>query len=324
MQELLRNAISGWSRYTDQGKYAVLFLGALLVLWFLGKSGEKVPFKKDSDSETARSLLLKYASLTAAMAVFPLTAVVMMMYQTRFYDYEWIWSGVPVTLVIAWGISEVYLGYCRTHWRGKKAQPVGFAAACLAVIFLCGNLGNGMNDRLMTREGEEKAAAVVDKLTETGNTQDICLWAPQDILQYVRGIDGDIKLLYGRNMWEDSLNAYTYDTYDTQTCKLYEWMEQLAEAAANGTFTQASANAVSAASTGEGQAADDPEGAADASEDAKMIYLETALNYGVNCIIVPEVCAKGLTESLVREASRIDRNVEEQSVEGYHIYRILE
>ena len=90
MQELVRNAVNGWYRYTDSGKYPVLFLAALVLLWFL--SGKLVKEKR---------MLLVYATAVAALAVCPLTAVLLMIYQTKFYDYEWIWSAVPLLPVIA-------------------------------------------------------------------------------------------------------------------------------------------------------------------------------------------------------------------------------
>ena len=71
MQELLRNAVSGWQRYTDDGKYAVLLLGILLFYWYQTRSGSKTRTQN-------RELLWKYTVLTAGLAICPLTAVVLM------------------------------------------------------------------------------------------------------------------------------------------------------------------------------------------------------------------------------------------------------
>lgn len=333
MQEMIKNAMSGWTRYTEQGKYAVLFLGALVILWALvifwawqklsGK-GESAGVP-DENSEARRKLsgrkphLLIYASVIAVLAIFPLTAAVLMKYQTSFYDYEWIWSSVPVTLVIAWGMTEVFLKNYRMKWRRKKHLAAGFAGICLVIVFLCGNMGQGMDDRLITESGEEKTSVILDKLDENGYTQNICLWAPAKLMQYVRGIDGNIRLLYGRNMWEPALNAYSYDTYDDAVCKLYEWMEQLTEDAAAGN--------VAGADSAAGTAAEMSSEAADQQSveaAAARVCMETALFYGVNCIVVPQECEAFLTEIVTATAAACSRSVEELAVEEYHIYRILE
>ena len=93
MRELLRNAWLGWQNYTDDGKLAALLLAALLFLWLRNKKVSQKGF-------------LSYAVLMTACCIFPVTAVLLMLYQTKFYDYQWIWSLVPVTPVIAWGITE--------------------------------------------------------------------------------------------------------------------------------------------------------------------------------------------------------------------------
>lgn len=265
MQELVRNAVNGWYRYTDSGKYPVLFLAALVLLWFL--SGKLVKEKR---------MLLVYATAVAALAVCPLTAVLLMIYQTKFYDYEWIWSAVPLLPVIAWGMTEVYREYLEPLLKGSgkgfKWKVAGCGAAGLILIILCGSMGTGLSERTITDEKEKEAAAIVDILTENGNTEDICVWAPQEILQYVRGIDGNITLLYGRNMWEEALNAYAYDTYEEQVCESYRWMEDFV--------------------TGEGISAEND------SKLTAVKCLETAFSYGVNCMILPEKCEDAFVQIL--------------------------
>lgn len=296
MQELLTNAVNGWYRYTDSGKYAVLFLGAVVFLWFRARRLEK----------TGLSVLL-YATVGAALAICPVTAVILMKYQTRFYDYEWVWSGVPVTLVIAWGMTEVYLELSRNHFKEKKWAPAGLAAVGLLLIWLCGSMpgsgqGSGMQDRLLHSEGEQKAAAIVDIIAEKGNTEVICLWAPRDILQYVRGISGEITLLYGRNMWEESLNAYAYDTYDEEMCGLYGWMEDL-----------------TAAEAGTGEVTP-----AEVFGEEKEQYLMSALNRGVNCIVLPGQTADGMDGMLKPLISDKGLKVTREAAGNYHILWITE
>ena len=77
MAELLRNAWQGWFRVTDEGKLMALFMGSLLFLW-IGYEREK------------QKQLLRYGIMMAICCVLPVTAVILMLYQTKFYDYEWI------------------------------------------------------------------------------------------------------------------------------------------------------------------------------------------------------------------------------------------
>ena len=113
MAELLRNAWQGWFRVTDEGKLMALFMGSLLFLW-IGYEREK------------QKQLLRYGIMMAICCVLPVTAVILMLYQTKFYDYEWIWSAVPVTVLTAYAgtkiLSECWQGFRREAWR--KGLPV--------------------------------------------------------------------------------------------------------------------------------------------------------------------------------------------------------
>ena len=104
------------------------------------------------------------------------------------------------------------------------------------IIVLCGRLGQTPEGVDNTVEKSRQVQAVLDQMRETidryRDEEDapcaICLWAPQEILSYTRAVDGQICLLYGRNMWDRYLDAYIYDTYDETREQLYLWMEKMA------------------------------------------------------------------------------------------------
>ncbi len=283
MKDFLGSAVSGWSAYTSAGKYAVLFLGVLLWYWYRKSLGEQ-----------RQKQLMIYASAMSALAVFPPGAALLMKYQTAFYDYKWIWSIVPVTLVIAWGMSVLYLEQCRTRWQGRCLKPVGFLALLLAVILLCGNLNmDGCKGAAMSEE-RDVTAGILDKLAESGDTENICLWAPEQVLAHVRELNGEIRLLYGRNMWEASLNAYTYDSYDQDTVALYQWMKTFCDTQDSG-----------------------------AREELVMTDREavgTALQKGVNCILIPASKADEISGDVEAAAKESALNVTRLEAEGYVIY----
>ena len=211
MTELLRNAWNGWRAYTDPGKLAALLLVSLVFLWIYYK---RVPRKE----------FLIYTTMTEVCSIFPVTPAALMLYQTRFYDYEWIWSIVPLTAVTAYGATL----FLEQQWRDadgggwRKALPV--TLLLLLAVLLCGNLGENGEESAQKNAEKAESETVVQMIGEAWPEEDICLLAPRKILEYAREADGRLRLAYGRNMWDISLNGYAYDTYDRKTSDLYRWM----------------------------------------------------------------------------------------------------
>lgn len=211
MTELIRNAWMGWLDFISDGKLAAPFLAALIYLWLSGKW------------KTQKTLFFYTASITVC-CILPLTAAVLMLYQSRFYDYVWLWSLVPVTAVIAWAAVEV-IDRLRENIHTSKWKR-WLPAAVLLFIILALSSGTVTNvfDPAKERQERQQAWEVLRSLKKLRDGE-ICLWAPQEILAYAREFDGSIRLLYGRNMWDYSLGAYTYDIYPDEVRELYLWME---------------------------------------------------------------------------------------------------
>lgn len=214
MWEMIERAWNGWQNYTDNGKFAALVMAVVVYLFW----GTKIKGPK--------SRLVMYAGVMILVCICPVTAVILMKYQTAFYDYRWIWSMVPVTAVIALG-GTVFL---TEQWRpGKGWHSLGYNAiltlASVLLLFLCGGLGKGSVDAEQAKKDRAHGEAVLELVRQQCDG-DICLWAPADILEYAR-LEGDMELLYGRNMWDIALNAYSYDTYSAEEVELYHWMERL-------------------------------------------------------------------------------------------------
>ena len=210
MRELLRNAWTGWLAMSDRGKLGALLLLVFLLAW-LWKLG----------TEKQKNLIWLGAALTG-ICMFPLTAVCLMLYQTRFYDYEWIWTLVPLTGILACGgVLLLKRLEGMTYGKGKKLAIVGMA---LAVALLCGSLRNP--DEAVQDVGTQRreVAQVLEKLEESAKGT-ILLWAPKEVMEHARSLDANITLLYGRNMWQEHLNAYSYDGYTQELRDLYVWMQ---------------------------------------------------------------------------------------------------
>lgn len=212
MQEILTNAWLGWQRYTDNGKYAALLILVLLFFWFRRE-------------EEKQKVLLVYTTLITLFCLFPVSAAFLMLYQTKFYDYEWIWSYVPVTLMIAYGVAVFLVEY----WENCKkiiGKCVG-TAAVLVLVFLCGSMGQDNYGIESEKQERSEAYEVLGRLIEEGGN-DICLWAPREIMENARAYDGNVRLVYGRNMWDAALGGYSYETYEKKQELLYLWMGNVA------------------------------------------------------------------------------------------------
>lgn len=248
MRELMGNAWRGWLEFTDQGKLCALLLASLVFLWV---------YYKRADQKN----LLIYTSVMTGFCILPVTAAALMMYQTKFYDYQWIWSLVPMTLVTA-EAATVLLAKCWPDFPGsgwKKGLPaalflLGILGLSAGLGIRAGNSGNAWNQEA---EAEERlwAEETLEQVRNRFREGEICLWAPREIMEYARETDSQIRLLYGRNMWDPSLNAFSYDTFYQQEVSLAVWMSNVPETGGS-------------------------EGGADCAQ--------AVLEAGVNCILLPE------------------------------------
>lgn len=222
MQELLINAWQGWQRYTDDGKYAALLFLVLLFLWF----------RREEEKE---KLLLVYTTLVTLLCVCPVSAAVLMTYQTRFYDYEWIWNYVPLTLMIAYG-GTLFLTKYWEYYQKSIWKSLGIAAVAVALVCLCGSMGESGFDGTAERQKRVAAQQTLGRMLEETGRENICLWAPKEIMETARAYDGKIRLVYGRNMWDAALGAYSYETYGESEEALYRWMTRVQESSMKGHF----------------------------------------------------------------------------------------
>lgn len=278
MTELLHNAWMGWQDFISAGKLAALLGAAVIFLWL---SYRKIRWKS----------LLIYTTLAAACCVIPVTAAGLMLYQTRFYDYQWIWSMVPVTAVTAYGAVLFLEDYCAGLKGTGKRPGIVMALLLLGVLFLCSGIGSGDTDGGLSLSGDEsRAAGDFDRAAaeetlrqvqaQTQNRQ-LCLWAPREIMEYARESDASVSLLYGRNMWDDWLNAYAYDTYSEELVSLCQWMEE----------------------------------ATDSGEEKGLLkQVRAAFRAGANCILLPDK----LSEQSVEKLENL-RDVRVEAVEGYYL-----
>lgn len=276
MAELFKRVQEGYTQYITYGKYLVLVFAALIYLW-------------NQKKEKTKPLLL-YGVCSLFLVIFAPTAMVLVKYQTYYYDYPWLFGLVPVTVLIAWG-AVCFLMECRkTAAESKSGKKIGILSVVLllGILFLCGNMIGSVNGKKKTAEEAEQALQSTEEILslvheKSANADNICIWGPKEVLEYMRAVDPSVTLLYGRTMWEPSLGGYTYDTYSEEQNALYQWMEDLVQNAENaGTAEMVVQDAENA-------------GTADA-------YFKTAFSWGVTCIVLPENTADVLTIQLEKSA----------------------
>lgn len=302
MMTWMENAWGGWQDFITDGKLPALLMVVLLFYWFCvyEKIGgtDTTPDSRDDllspekKAEESQRALWIYTTLLTICCICPVTAAILMQYQTKFYDYQWIWNAVPLTIIIALGGTLIWDRYRRP---AKTGRNLGLVVLLILPILLAGCLGkqpmrtkaedqtwvhstqkNDITGRTWENDGQDEISAtgastmqgevtatqvkniagLLENLNEqhmaasnsgqaadnqTANNSNqaadsqtaatphtsMILWAPRQIMEMARSLDGSIALVYGRNMWDQALSAYSYDTYGPEQKALYQWMSEL-------------------------------------------------------------------------------------------------
>lgn len=245
MAELLKTAWHGWLEFTDVGKLAALLLVSLFLLWTYYEKVEKKEF-------------LICSTIAAACCILPMTAAALMLYQTRIFDYRWIWSIVPLTAMTGFGMTVFLVEILQNCIQRNRMKGIQAALLLLAVVLLCGSLGEKPRNT-DNAEQRDRAERVLAEVQARMQDRELFLWAPREIMEFARAYDGSIRLIYGRNMWDGSLNAYIGSGYSPEIHAMRRWMDE-----------------------GSAGTEEDTEEGAPIQE-----FFGTAVAAGVNCILLP-------------------------------------
>lgn len=280
--------VKGMETYFSHDKTVVLLLAVLLVLWL----GDK---KKNHETHNR---LLVYTTVISLALLFPVTAVVAVIYQSAYYDYEWVWSMVPVIAVVGYGAVRIYEMLEREK-RGRQIWWLGL----LLLLFFCGNQGC-----LKTASEEEAKTAVMAReiMVTVENAMDTevpVLWGPKDIMQEIRRETGEIRLVYGKDMWDPKAGAYDYEAYSPELIRAYEWMDCVC--------------VLSSENVGEQEMALYEKYDIPAQLSEVVLYM---MDSGVNVIVLPGNTAENLDKLLAETVEKANINVQKENVEQYVVY----
>ena len=292
MAELLKEAAEGWRELISDGKYMVFYMAALMYLWYRRLQLVKKRGEHDSRAEMSWQLAV-YAAFILAVAAIPPAGMALRIYQTRFYDYTWVLAYIPMTLIIAFGTVEAYMDCYKSFSDRRPWKAAGLAAVFLAVFLLCGNLQTEATGDDGAYERTSHLLKFLEERQKSGNADGICLWAPADLMTYARMQNGEITLLYGRNMWDEALNAYSYDSYSPEIEASYRWMEDCSDYLLGAALQDIQET--------EGGTAGETAEETTFRETADQC-IKTALSSGVNCMILPEGTEREGTEAGGTEA----------------------
>lgn len=212
MAQLLKNAWQGWFSFMYTGKMAGALVISLLFLWIYYKRVKQKDF-------------LIYTTAVTLCCILPVTAALLMLYQTEFYDYKWIWSIVPMTAVVGVAVTLFMTEFLQKLSKDNEKRRIPAAVLLVVGLLFCGGMGTKPWNGYGAQAERQQAESLFIKVQECMQGREICLWAPRKVLEYARAYDAGIQLLYGRNMWDSALNAYSYDNYPEEFQDLYQWME---------------------------------------------------------------------------------------------------
>ena len=289
-------AWQGLGRYFEANKLIVLVFALLLAWWLAEKKPEKEQDKK----------LFGYTFVMCLLLLIPVTAMCVMIYQTAYYDYEWAWAMVPLTAVIAYGAVRLLEQVKHKRKRKLLLGIVGVAA----VLCLCGNQGTPLTVSSEEATAQENTAEILQELYDYGMTEGRTMWAPKNIMEQVRRQDGKILLIYGRDMWDGKAGAYDYEVYSEAVTNAYIWLEVMCE--------QAQVASIMA----------DPTAAFTTlceEEDlnrARETHLCAVLDAGANILVLPNLVAEHIEESILKLAGERGLSVQHTYTEEYTIYLV--
>ena len=180
---------------------------------------------------TGANGLIVYSVISSVLLLLLPTAFLMRKFQTVFFTYTTLWVMVPVIPVTAFcltaGIPEIM--------KLKKSTRIITFILIVCLLLCCGNMGKlSKSGKELPNLKEEEITIgdcipILQRLDEiavsaASEGDDFVFLAPPSITEYARQYSGNIKMLYGRDIWDGSLAAYNYNSYSEECLSLYNWM----------------------------------------------------------------------------------------------------
>lgn len=282
-------ALQGIDRYLGENRFIVLFFVFLLFVLF----SVKRPMRDNVGKMLAYTIIMTVALLC------PVTVVGILLYQTGFYEYEWAWSMVPVTAVIAYGIT-LFL-----EKEFNKKLILGSLIVAV-VLFLCGNQGTLQTVSISQKEALKEVETVLQCISEEPGQKRV--WAPKDMMELVRRKDASVQLVYGRDMWDAKAGSYDYEAYNEYLTGAYLWLENIAKEEAKISVSPEKEELF--ALTWE----------AEDAEKGLTEYMQALVEAGTNTYVLPTLTAVYVEDFLRQEADLRALEMHAAYTQNYTVY----
>lgn len=200
MIEVWKQIQDGYESFVSSGNYMALYFVCMLYVILT----EKIKSLK----------YMQFVFFTTMLFLFPITRYLLLLYRTNFYSYESLLALLPMNILIAYVFVQVMTKY---EWQIKVGVVI--------LIILCGSLSlpkSLVTEAKLTEDGIE----VLECFQEYDGKDKGSVWGPNEILGEMRKINASIEVVYGRDLWDEQLQAYTYDKYSQDKKALYTWMNQ--------------------------------------------------------------------------------------------------
>ena len=238
--EKLNYMVYCWSQYIRSNRIVGVYLIALalaFVLFYAYAAHSNVKLfsrvRELIDTECSFkniSRLFLYCIPIAVLLIVPFTALALTEFQTVFYPYSALWTLAMVLPVTAITITLLITALIKNN---KKNISITSVILILIFLLMCGSMGKS-NDKLNSfstvkhQVSYDESTPLLEKLEAYASSDkysgSITVLAPPNITTYVHMYSGNIKTLYGKDMWDDSMKPYTYNEYPKEYCNLYTWI----------------------------------------------------------------------------------------------------
>ncbi len=212
-----------WSNLLDFLENAKI-LGVFLPLTFL--TFLPLPALRNlRRNDRIRSLHL-YGSIMTGLCLFVPTAMLLWFYSALHNPYPRIWAMVPILPLTAALLTELVLSLSKgSNDTSKKESRLYLFAGCLGlfVLLLCGNFGAVSPSRI-SFTGDLKELDLAEETINQLADSDSVIWAPRDLTEYLHRAPTPHRTIYGRDMWDNTLLGFRYDTYSEDIRALYDSM----------------------------------------------------------------------------------------------------
>lgn len=199
------------------GKYLALFCLALLIIWLLGRERRG----------QAGDVLLAYGIISLAVIIFsPILYFLLQKWKIGVEYQVYLWL-LPILIVTAY--AAVLLSTSMEQRAGLDGEKKKWlcVAACIFVTSMSGTVLPYTSAATKLKYVDQNAAAAIEAVIAQKEFVEgpVVLAAQQEIVERIRSYDGEILLLYGKDMWMEDANTAVADVYPQDYVYLYERME---------------------------------------------------------------------------------------------------